>query len=192
MHIRNLIITGTLALLLAAGCTGDGRDSSEGAVPRRRAYPRLAVTADSTGHTALLDGLRLRINGAATLRVDSLRPGWANVEYPAALGATVYLSLTRPESTAEAVANRRQRIALNLGDAPARAEEFINGPWACTLVYSDRAGLTTPVQILATHADGRLLSGAAVLHEPGTDADSIRPLVELLRDDARRLLLNLE
>ena len=188
MLTRTLIISGALALL-ATGCGGSD-DSS--AVPRRRAYPRMALEADSTGRTMVLDGLCLRINRAASVRTDSLRPGWADVEYPAALGATLYLSLTKPESPAEAVANRRQRISLNLGDAPARAEEFINGPWACTLVYSDRASLTTPVQILATHADGRLLSGAAVLREPGTDADSIRPLVELLRDDARALLLNLE
>ncbi|MDE6311674.1 MAG: hypothetical protein K2L96_07665 [Muribaculaceae bacterium] len=189
MHARILLKLSILALL-TTGCGGDMEDST--AVPRRRAYPRMAFEGDSTGRTMVLDGLRMRINSATTVRTDSLRRGWADVEYPAGLGATMYLSVTRPESPAEAVANRRQRISLNLGDAPARAEEFINGPWACTLVYSDRAGLTTPVQILATHADGRLLSGAAVLHAPGSDADSIRPLVELLREDARRLLLNLE
>ncbi|MDE6277519.1 MAG: hypothetical protein K2M06_05355 [Muribaculaceae bacterium] len=170
------------------GCSG-GDDST--AVPRRRAYPRLWVEADTCGRAAELGGVEMRINRAATFRHDSLRADWADIEYPAALGATFHLSLTCPGSLPEAVANRRQRMALNLGDAPARSEEFHSGPWACTLVFSDRAGLTTPVQILASNADGRLLSGAVALKAPGTDADSIRPLLELLRDDARTLLLSL-
>lgn len=183
-----ILLLSLCVLMLAGGCSG-GEGST--VTPRRRAYPRLELSADTTGCPARLGDVELRVNRVASFRPDSLRPGWADIEYPATTGATLHLSLTRPESLPEAVANRRQRMALNLGDAPARAEEFHSGAWACTLVFSDRAGLTTPVQILATNADGRLLSGAVALKAPGADADSIRPLLELLRTDARTLLLSL-
>lgn len=162
-------------------------------MPRRRAYPRLALSPDSASmKTVDLAGLSLRINREATFRPDSTREGWADIVYPPELGTTVYLSLTRPESAPEAIANRRQRMSLNLGEASATSEEFVNGRWLCTLVWSGHSGLTTPVQILAVNADGRLLSGAAVLRSPGENADSLAPLVELLCSDARMLLKSLE
>lgn len=176
-------------LLLAAAACGSG---DREAVPRRKAFPRLAFSADSIGRPASLDGVSFRINRIAGFRPDSARPDWADIVYPPALGSTMYLSISRPADLPGAVANRRERISLNLGDAPALTEEFHAGRWACTLVSSTRAGLTTPVQLLATSSDGRLLSGAVALDAPGESADSIRPLLDLLRDDARTLLLSLE
>lgn len=177
-----------LAALLLCSCSA----REDAAVPRRRAYPRPAFEADSVGRQVRLGRLPMRVNRAAAFIPDSSRSDWATIVYPAPAGATMYLSLAQPESLPEAVANRRQRISLNLGGASATAEEFHVGPWACTLVYSEEAGLTTPVQILASSADGQLLSGAVVLSNPGTNADSIRPLLRILADDSRTLLKSLD
>lgn len=186
MIMRALCIFAVFAAASLAGCGGD-----DALRPKRTAYPRIAVEADTAGRVEDLAGVGLTVNRAAAFRRDSLKPGWADIEYPAPLGATIHLSVVRPQSPAEAVANRRQRMALNLGDASATAEEFHAGEWACMLVRTAQAGVATPVQLLATSADGRVLSGAAVLETPGNNADSIRPLVQLLEDDVRTLLENL-
>ena len=183
--MRKACLCAALAAVLA-GCGGD-----DAARPKRTAYPRIAVEADTAGRVEMLDGVAVTVNRAASFRRDSLRAGWADIEYPAGLGATIHLSVVHPESPAEAVANRRKRMALNLGDAPATAEEFHSGPWVCLLVRSTQAGLTTPVQILAAPADGRIVSGAAVLRTRRHTGVSLGRLVQLLADDARTLLEHL-
>ena len=113
--MRKACLCAALAAVLA-GCGGD-----DAARPKRTAYPRIAVEADTAGRVEMLDGVAVTVNRAASFRRDSLRAGWADIEYPAGLGATIHLSVVHPESPAEAVANRRKRMALNqIGRASCR------------------------------------------------------------------------
>lgn len=171
-------------VLFSCGTRGD-------AVPKRYAYPRPALQTDAPRDTILLGGLRLDAYSGGEITSDSIH-GWADIVYDAASGAVMHLSVTTPADLTSAIANRRQRITLNLGAATATTEEFRHGDFSCQVVSTTEPGITTPVQILAfSTVSGKLISGATVLANPGNNADSIRPLIDELRSDAIRLLESL-
>lgn len=183
-----LYIAAILALVaIACNHSGDSSPDNAGATPRRYAYPRIAAI-DTAMALRTLGPVDIAVNTSAT--AISEREGWLTLSYPR-LGATIYISATRTDDVAAAIANRRQRMALNLGDASASASEFLVGPFACTIVESADAG-TTPVQFLAASADGVIVSGAATLSGPTAPADSIRPIVQFLAADAARMLKSLQ
>lgn len=173
----------TVVFSLLLFCSCGGKDQSGTPTPRRYAYPRIA-DIDTARRTVELGPVTLRVNAAATATVT--RPGWLDLSYPQ-LGAKVYLSATRSDDVAAAMANRRQRIALNLGDAKAMVSEFVAGDYTCTVVESVDAG-TTPVQFYAVSPAGVMVSGAATLSGNTVPADSIQPIVSLLAADAVEML----
>lgn len=184
----NLLFALSISAVIVCGCS----DRHPNAIPRPTAYPRLEITADSIGQPAAIETTAFRINRHAQFDLDSANSLWANIVYPASLGATAHISLSYPDNFDAAIANRQKRFALNLADAPATSEEFLIGAWECVLVYSNRPSLTTPVQFYGANPDGRFISGAVALKNPGNNADSIAPLVALLRDDMRTLLFSLQ
>ncbi|MCM1067838.1 MAG: hypothetical protein NC418_09735 [Muribaculaceae bacterium] len=168
------------AALLAAAC--DSRPEGERSVPRRYAYPR---TAELDTAVCLYGSGGLTLSMSRSAQVTSERTGWLTAAYPT-LGATLYLSSTRPGSAdalAAAVANRRQRISLNLGGATARTDALrTDAGFDCELVVCSD-GVSTPVQFIAT--DGTLLvSGAFVLSGRTAPADSLRPIADSLEREA--------
>lgn len=180
-----------LAALVLPGC-GERSGADGDGVPRRYAWPRIALEADTAGTARSLGDISLRVNGRAAWTVTDSAAAWADLVYSP--GVRTHLSVTHPQSLDEALANRHQRMSLNLGGAPAMTETFVNPEgWQCQIVtVSGGAVSTTPVQFVAVNPErGLLLNGASVIDAPGTRADSIAPVVEVLHSDALTLLKKL-
>lgn len=165
-------------LMCAAACN----DSNTRPMPRRTAYPRTAALSDSTKH-ATAGHINLQLNAIAIIRTP--RPDWLDAEYRP-LGATLHLSATENADEAS-VANRRERISLNLGGATARATEFTTPSGFQCEIVTTAEGPATPVQFIALRGK-TLVSGAFVLSGKTTPADSIRPITEALEREATAIL----
>ena len=164
-----------------------GTNSAADAVPRRHAYPRVEPY-DSASRTVVLAPFTFRIAAEA----PSKRTGenWLDVSYPR-YGATMHLSASRfgsADEAAEALANRRQRISLNTGGALARTDFFDNDAGLTCEMTVCSEGVATPVQFIATDGKSLMLSGAVMINGPITPADSIRPIINLLQDEAFTIL----
>lgn len=174
-----------LACMLIVAC-GNRESDRPTAVPRPYAYPRFIPYPDSSV-SVLVGAIRLDVNAAATAIIDD--KGHADIQYPL-YGGTIMLSVNEnsdDSGLASALANRRERIALNLGGHIARTDRFTNSEgYECELVVSPETALT-PVQFVAVGPDRTMISGAAVLSAPGS-ADSIAPVVEALEHDVFTLL----
>lgn len=181
--MRLSVVLTLMAILVLSSCKQENNE----VFPRRYAYPR--VEAYDTVYTRVALGpVDILVNAGA--ESVSPRVGWLNVSYPR-YGATIHLSATRTDNPAEAIANRRQRISLNLGGATAVTHRFSNGDFECLVVESADAG-TTPVQMLAVSDRGVIVSGTASLSGRTSPADSIRPIVKALSRDAVKMLLSIE
>lgn len=158
------------------GCTACGGDGRGGAVPRPVAYPRLAVPDSSYVDVAVAGGVTLRVNEGTGVNVSS-RDGaeWVDIRYKGVWGDPgVYLTVTeaRAGEVEDVMANRRERMAMNLGPHRYELTELTSaGGWECMMAVA-RGSLTTPVQILA-RKEGCVISGALVLTMPA--ADSVAP-----------------
>ena len=177
MRASLAIICIATAFLLSCG----GSDSST-AVPRRYAYPRTAVLDTARALYTPAPGLSLSLS--ATAQPDSTRPGWLTARY-APLGATLYLSATALDAGERdrAIANRHQRIALNLGGATARTDTYsTDAGFSCEAVVA-YDGTVTPVQFIALD-DKMLINGAFALDNRIAEPDSLRPVIEALEQEA--------
>lgn len=185
-----LIVAFIIPLSLLLSFSYCHRDGSEAAVPRRYAYPRVEPLDTATVACAL-GGVEARISASARCEEGATeRPGWLTAAYPG-LGATLYLSAARTPDTGAALANRRQRISLNLGGTPARTDRFDTAAgYAVELVTCPDGGVTTPVQFVAV-GEGTVVSGAFVLHGTLAPADSLRPVVDALAAEAFRIAASL-
>lgn len=173
-----------LLFLATAGCGGN---SSYTPVPLPEAYPRVNV-ADSVFTSVDIAGLLLDVNSASdTARISG---NWLDIRYPD-YGGILHISVNDHSGDTginKAIANRRQRVSLNLGGAPAVTENFMSGSgeFACELIISHDGGVT-PVQFIAS--DGRfLLSGTFAMGHPSSNPDSIAPVVKAVSRDVRRML----
>ena len=182
----------TTAILIAAITGGCGQPGSDGAnpLPRRYAYPRFEPY-DTSSVIYNFEGLNLRINAQA--KPIPQGQGWLDLSFPR-YGATVHLTYTHNHTEASissAIKNRKERMDLNLGEAEAYVSEYKTGAGFSCLEIIAADALVTPVQFLAVDNDGRMLSGACVLAEDDAPADSIRPVVEAIADEVRRMLTSL-
>ena len=179
------VLAAALLAVVASACGG----GEENSVPRRRAYARVD-TYPAEYRAVEVGGIPLEINTSAA--AASPREGWLDVRYTR-YGATLHLAVARPDAAArdQAVANRRQRMSLNLGGATAEQTTLAGDTYMCELLVS-RDAVATPVQLLAVGADGTLVSGAAVIAGRTEPVDSLRPVVEALRADALHLLMHLK
>lgn len=168
-------------LLCVAACS----DSKTRPMPRRTAYPRTAVLSDSTFH-ASAGHIIMELNAMAQARTP--RPDWLDAEYRP-LGATLHLSATDNADEAS-IANRRERISLNLGGATARVTGFITPSGFRCEITSTAEGPATPVQFIALRGK-TMVSGAFVMSGKTTPADSIRPVIEELEREAIAILNSL-
>lgn len=171
-------------LLLASSCRDAGR--GDGAVPRRYAYPRVEMP-DSAARTYGIGSLAAHISASAKVSRDNDR--WLTADYPS-LGATLYLSAMQTTALPEAVANRRQRISLNLGGAVARTERYTSAEGFDIEKVVCADGVATPVQFIATR-DDVLVSGSFVISGAVLPADSIRPVVDILEKEADAIVNSL-
>lgn len=179
------LLAAALLTVVASACG----EREENTMPRRRAYARVD-TYPAEYRAVEVGGIPLEINTSTA--AASPREGWLDVRYPR-YGATLHVAVARPDAAAldQAVANRRQRMSLNLGGATAEQTTLAGDSYVCELLVS-RDAVATPVQLLAVGADGTLVSGAAVIAGRTEPVDSLRPVVEALRDDALHLLMHLK
>lgn len=181
--MNRLPLLAAAMLLITASCT----DTSNRPMPRRTAFPR--VNLYDTIYTAVRVGnVHLAVNAQATTTFP--RQQWIDVAYPR-YGATLHLSVVNisTDEMSDAIDNRMQRIALNLGDATAEQFDFSSENFSCRLIVAPEAG-QTPVQLLATN-NSTIISGTAVFSGNTTPIDSIRPIVDAIAKDALYLLQNL-
>ena len=163
------------------------KEKSATPTPRRYAYPRLEAYATDY---RLIDAELVKFEVNANATVSSPKSGWVDIEYPR-YGATFYISAVKPDDVAEAIANRQQRMSRNLGGAKATSRSFASGKFDCMILESIDAG-TTPVQFLAVGDDGVIVSGTATIVGSTAPADSIRPIVTALADEAFKILTTLQ
>ncbi|MEZ3559385.1 MAG: hypothetical protein K1V86_07970 [Duncaniella sp.] len=183
----------TALLLLTAACGGGGSDE---VVPRPVAWPRIEMP-DSSYADVHARGLRLRVNKSADVDVSPAESGtWIDVGYNVIGSPRLYLTLTEcgDGETGAVLANRRERVMLNLGGQRCEVLEFATpAGWECALVVA-RGSMTTPVQLLA-HDRDRVLSGALTLSLPDSlaaDPAMIAPVVDAVERDMTVLLKGLD
>ena len=182
--------------ILAALCAC--RRERQAVVPRPQAFPRIEFP-DSSFVPRDVEGVKMLFNSAATVNLrpsGAARGAWIDVTYPCMTAPSLYLTLTQAEDSTDfayALSNRRERMALNLGQTRAELTELsAPGGWECQLIVA-RGSLTTPVQILAWRP-GEMLSGALVVTVPdslGSDPAFISPVVSGVERDMMVLLKNL-
>ena len=157
------ICTVCVAALLLQSC---GNSADEGrVVPRRYAYARIEpYDTVRTEHSA--GPVQLSINKGADVSHPDGKPEWLDASF-GRYGATLHLSTIMTEDIDVALANRRERISLNLGGE--------------TVVSRDPSA--TPVQFVA-YGEGVLVSGAFVIAGSTEPADSLRPICTELEKEA--------
>ncbi len=171
------------AIILALALLSCRQHSDGNATPRRYGFPRIE-TYDTIYRHITVGPAEICVNAGA--ETSSPRPGWLDIDYPR-YGAKIYVSVSRPDDMDKAIANRRQRISLNLGGTKAKTIEFEQGGYDCLTVESVDAG-ATPVQFLAVSADGIMVNATANIPGRTVPADSIRPIVEALTADILRII----
>lgn len=186
-----------LAVIMLTAMWGCGRKGDR-PVPRPQAYPRIEFP-DSVYVPVEVGGVTMLFNDATEIHESpsgAMKGAWIDVRYKCLTTPELYLTLTQSDDSVEmdlALDNRRERMALNLGQESAELVELTSrGGWNCQLVVA-RASVTTPVQLLAWK-DGEMLSGALVVNVPDSlsaDPAYIAPVVEGVERDMLTLLKNL-
>ena len=114
------------ALLLTAVIFGCSDRQQNAAVPKPTAFPRIA---DPGTEYIAVDSLPVVIMANATATVNHPRPQWLDIAYPG-MGVTLHISLT-PTTPAEidhVIANRSERMALNVADVSSTRETKLDSP----------------------------------------------------------------
>lgn len=177
-ELKLFVITAIVAL--ASACTGS---DSHTPVPRPVAYPRVAELDSSF---AVVDSLPILVEANRSAAVKRSGRLWFDIVYPD-YGAVVYVTLTptSPDSVETVIANRRERISLNIADAANTTYTEINSPDFTSVLVHSPISHTTPLQFLATDGGKWVVSGAAFFRDvrPDAPADSLRPMVETIRRD---------
>lgn len=195
MRVSSILLL-LLAISLAMLTDCGGKDDMPGSadddyveVPRRHAYPRIALP-DSTYSftTAGKSRLVIAVNDAATSTLRSSDDGnscFVDVAYPK-LQSTIFYTITPVDraTLSDVIANRLQRIELNMGASDAELLEFDTPAGFECKVFVTRGDISTPVQFLSTDGTNLVVSGAAFVREasPAT-ADSIAPIVDVISRD---------
>lgn len=176
-------------LLAAAGVSGcgQGQKTDYTPVPLPYGYQRTEIyPAEYTDADCL--PASFAVNASAQVHRLPDGPGgsvMADIDYPA-YGAVVHLTFTRVDSLTapEVIANRRERMALNLADNYATVSEVgpnDRTPFVSTVMMS--AGRTpTPVQFLSVSPD-MVISGAVRFASEQAEADSLMPVLKAITAD---------
>lgn len=189
-------VAAVLAMAVASSCGGNSDGDSAGAggadnvsVPRPYAYPRTPQLPDSFV-TLAAGPLNMQVNAAA--RIDTVDDGQYTLTYPA-INATLFLTVNHDVGDLDAaVANRSQRISLNLGGAPALRHDLVNDATGdSAMVITARTPVQIPVQLLSVNPRRRTLVFGAVVMDGWTNAtpyDSVNTVIAQLTDQATHLV----
>lgn len=179
-----------LSLMLTA-CTG-----GEHSVPKPEAYPHIEMPAHDFEIMNVGDtGIVINTGTTASVEVRGKGNTWVTIKYPVGFEANVYLSVinvTHQDSVTQIMANRRERMALNLAGSEGVLTTLVSeGGWDCEMVTS-HTSLSTPVQLLA-RKDDKIVSGALYMQLPaGTAPDSVTPVIDSVSLDILTMLKSLQ
>lgn len=188
-RIIRLAVRFLLLTIIAGGVSSCKSGEDNTAIPRRHAYPRIEIPIESYSEVDVDGkGLIIAVNEGAIYERRAADDGDAkflDVEYPQ-FNSTIFYTITPVEqSTIEnVIANRLERIRLNLGDADAELLEFDSPQGFENKVFVSHGDISTPVQFISTDGRKVVVSGVAFVKDASAaTADSIAPIVELLRRD---------
>lgn len=192
LTIRLLLLT-----IIAGGVSGCKGDNSDVAIPRRHAYPRIELPQESyTNVNSGYKDVEIAVNDVATYVCRDADDGdtrFLDVDYPQ-FNSTIFYTITPVEQSniENVIANRLERIRLNLGDCDAELLEFNSEEGFENKVLVSRGEISTPVQFISTDGKDVVVSGVAFVKEASAaTADSIAPIVEMLRRDIIQALKKL-
>lgn len=178
MILRLLPIV-AVACLTASSC----KPKSTPAVPKPEAYARVAEY-DSVYVAA--DSLPIHFETNAEAILDRPSYGWLNATYKA-YDATVFITFisTSADSIGQVMANRRQRIDLNIPDKSNLQISEINSDEFNSMLVKSEQAQSTPLQFLSTDGKRWVVSGAVFFHNvnPGAPTDSLAPMVKIIERD---------
>lgn len=168
------------ALLPLCGCNNSGEQVN---IPRPTAYPRIAV-ADSIFDT--IPGLALHFEANTSTRVDVKDSKSFDIIYPS-YNATLYCSIIPTTATTrqEVLANREERMALNVGDNKAEIISLSAPSGFSSRIVTCRESAALPVQFIACDDSKWVVTGALFLNNgnTATSSDSIMPILEAVKRD---------
>lgn len=167
---------------VTSSCTG----KDERPVPKPEAYPRIALY--DTAYTVVKNlPVVFEINDSAKFAGPRQREDgtvWLDVAYPAYHGVLnlTFTSVGDSLRRDEVMANRVERMSLNL--AGHLAEEItLESPGGFrTLILVSRSPSLIPVQILSVGSRWAV-SGAFTFTRLPDSADSVRPVIDAVTDD---------
>lgn len=186
MH-KCLLFIATIAVV-AFGCTG-GKESGN-VIARPTAYPRIEIYDSVYCANDLPAGFE--VNSSAIVsdvtpadKNGPADPRWIDILYPR-YGATLHCTFIPVDSTGnkrnELLANRNERMMLNLGDNFAEQTELRSADGGETLILTTMGKTLTPVQFLST-TPRWVISGGLQFHDPEIKADSVAPIINAVRSD---------
>ena len=184
------LVVRLLLITIIVGCFSNCDGNKAGtAIPRRHAYPRIELPQESYRDIIVgCNELHISVNDVATFdrRVaDDGETSFIDVSYPK-INSTIFYTITPVtlSTIEEVIANRLERIRLNLGDSDAELIEFNSTEGFENKVLVSHGDISTPVQFISTDGENVVVSGVAFIKDasPAT-ADSIAPIVDVIRRD---------
>lgn len=189
MKLPGYAIIAFLISVIAFGCT----DRRVGApVPRPTAYPR---AVDPGTEYIKADSLPVVIEVNSSAVVTRPGQGWLDIAYPD-LGAAIHMTIipTTPGDIDNIVANRSERISLNLADAAGAARDIAleSADFTSTLIVAPDAR-NTPLQFLSTDGSDWVITGVVFFRDvqPDASVDSLSQAVGFIRRDLEHTLTHL-
>lgn len=195
-----LLLNAAIAAVIAIGWLSSsscgrnsGGDITTDAVPLPRAWPRTPVYPADYAPVAPGSDIEAIAGLPVSIRPSGHHDSWIDISYPA-YRATLYLSDTRTasdEATAEAVANRLERMALNAGLQNSEKTEFVTPEGYQATILSTPSGTLTPLQFIAA-GRYRVVSGALTIDRLPSSADSLAPTLRAATRDIVHLINRLK
>lgn len=190
---RSVILTVAAAVILAivaaAMLLPGGGDS--GATPRPRGFARVEPYPDSTVAVELPE-VTFNVNALAEQTRE--RPNWLTASYPR-YNASLYITsevFADPDSLRRALANRHERISLNLAGRRAEVEDFTNDAGIRILLTRSLEPAPVPFQFIAADGSGLFVSGAVTMTGTVEPADSVAPALADLYTQLSAILRSIE
>lgn len=186
--LRHLAIILALLPIVSVSCR---RDTA--AVPRPEAWPRVAeydtVYAPVAGLPVIF-GANAR--AGVTVRHPEAGVSHADIRYDD-YRATLHLTVVRASGARldSIVANRLQRMAINLGDFYAERSSVVSADGSfITTILTSRPDCPSPVQFLSADSAGAVC-GSLFFDSPVEKPDSLMPAVATVERDVVHAVTNL-